>query len=232
MNVVCVNYGTKYPAEYTRRLYNMVRRNSTGKFDFYVLTDQLDAYPEEHINVVPLDHDDDGWWHKMKLFKKGVLPDGEWIYLDLDVVIVGSIDWLFRHPSFGILRDFIRPTEGLLGGLEFNSSVMRFNNTSTHGIWTHYIGNKDYWKAQQKRIPFFGDQNVISDYLNYYPDFCNPLPDERCWSYKKGVERGKHAGDRSRMFGDTIPPHGSICVFHGNPNPTEVKTDWVVKNYV
>ena len=88
------------------------------------------------------------------------------------------------------------------------------------------------WLDYQKQIHFFGDQNVTSAYLNYYPDFLNVFPDEWLWSYKKGVRRGETAGDRSRMFGAKIPKGGRICVFHGNPNPTEVNVDWVKKHYV
>ena len=43
----------------------------------------------------------------MLLFKPGILPDGEYLYLDLDVVIVDNIDCFFDFENFGITRDFI-----------------------------------------------------------------------------------------------------------------------------
>ena len=232
-NVVCVNWGTKYPVDYTTRLYNMVKRNTTREFKFFVLTDDVTKYDKfPHINAVELDTDDTGWWCKLQLFRKGVLPDGQYLYLDLDVVVVDNIDCFFDHKDFGITRDFIRPDDGLLGGKEYNSSVLRFDNTRTQGIYDYYIQNKKKWLDYQKQIHFFGDQNVISSYVNHYPDFLSVFPDEWLWSYKKGVERGKTAGDRSRMFGDKIPKGGRICVFHGNPNPTEVlDVDWIRQNY-
>ena len=230
--VVAVNYGNKYPKQYTERLYNMVKRNTTKDFDFYVLTDNLDLYPEDHFNVIPLDRTEEGWWNKLLMFKEGVLPDGRYLYLDLDVVIVANIDCLFDHQRFGIIRDFIRPNDGILGGKEFNSSALSFEPQQCRGIWTHYDNNRPYWKTWQNRVHFFGDQNVISDYLNHYPDFCNPFDDSLFWSFKKGVDRGKTAGDRSQMFGREIPPGGKVCVFHGNPNPTEVlDVEWVKENY-
>ena len=232
VNVVCVNWGTKYGVEYTRRLYNMVKRNTTKEFKFYVLTDVVDRYSKyDNINAIELDTDLVGWWNKLLLFKDGVLPKAEYLYLDLDVVLVDNIDFLFDHAGFGITRDFIRPTDGLLPGPEFNSSVLRFNNTTTNGIWLHYINNKKLWHDYQKQIHFFGDQNVISHYVNAYPSFLNVFPDERIWSYKKGVKRGAHAGDRSRYFGDTIPQDGAVCIFHGDPSPAEVQTDWVRENW-
>jgi len=231
-NVVCVNWGTKYGVEYTLRLYNMVKRNTTKDFKFYVLTDVVDRYNKyDYINTIELDNDLVGWWNKLCLFKEGVLPKGEYLYFDLDVVIVDDIDCLFVHNAFGITRDFIRPSNGLLPGPEFNSSILKFDNTTTQGIWLHYINNKKLWHDYQKQTHFFGDQNVISHYVNAYPSFLNVFPDELIWSYKKGVERGKTAGDRSRYFGETIPPNGRVCVFHGEPSPDKVQTDWVKKHW-
>lgn len=232
-NVCCVNWGTKYGVEYTLRLYNMVKRHTTKDFKFYVLTDQTERYNKYNdIIAIELDTDLVGWWNKLLLFKDGVLPKGEYLYFDLDVVIVDDIDCLFEHPSFGIIRDFIRPSNGLLPGPEYNSSILKFDNRTTNGIWLHYINNKKLWHDYQKQVHFFGDQNVISHYVNTYPDFLSVFPDELIWSYKKGVERGKTAGDRSRYFGDTIPPNGRVCVFHGEPSPDKVETEWVKKNWV
>ena len=231
-NVVCVNWGNKYGVEYTLRLYNMVKRNTTKDFKFYVLTDNVNYY-DKHSNITAVELDTDlvGWWNKLLLFKKGTLPDGEYLYFDLDVVIVGNIDCLFEHGPFAITRDFIRPDAGLLPGPEYNSSILKFDNRTTNGIWLHYINNKKLWQSYQKEVHFFGDQNVISHYVNAYPSFLNVFPDELIWSYKKGVERGKTAGDRSRYFGETIPPNGRVCVFHGEPSPDKVQTDWVKKHW-
>ena len=92
-NVVCVNWGTKYGVDYTHRLYNMVRRNTTRDFTFYVLTDQVDRYP--NYKTIELNTDEVGWWNKLQMYKKGMLPDGEYLYFDLDVVIVDNIDCFF-----------------------------------------------------------------------------------------------------------------------------------------
>ncbi len=234
-NVVCVNWGTKYSVDYTHRLYNMVKRNTTRLFNFYVLTDQVDRYSKySHYITVELNTDEVGWWNKLQMYNKGVLPDGEYLYFDLDVVIVDNIDCFFDHPSFGITRDFIRPDNGLLPGKEFNSSVLRFNSRQSEGIYKHYINNRKMWHDYQKQVHFFGDQNVTSHYVNYYPNFLNVFPDEWLWSYKKGVARGKHAGDRSQMFGRWIPKGGRVCVFHGEPNPEEVRNEveWVHQHYI
>lgn len=229
-NIVCVNWGTKYGVEYTQRLYNMCRRHVTGDFNFYVLTDRVDLYGGD---IKPIDISKtnlQGWWCKMLLFKPSVLPVGRYLYLDLDVVIVDNIDCMFNHAGFGITRDFIRPNDGIIPGKEYNSSVMVFDSPD-EGLLTHFNRNKGKWASYNKICHFFGDQNVISDWLNAN-NYNNPLPDQWIWSYKKGSVRGATAGDRSRYFGDEIPEGGKICVFHGKPNPSEVDTAWVKDNWI
>ena len=225
-NVCCVNVGTKYSVEYTLRLYNMVKRNTSKPFEFYVYTDQTERY-NKYDDIIAIEHDNDdfGWWCKLHLFKDGVLPKGEYLYFDLDVVIVDNIDELFDHKGFGIIRDFIRPDEGIVGGKEYNSSIVKFDNRTTNGIYIHYRNNKQYWMELRKQIGIIGDQNVVSSYCNYYPDFVKPFQDEIIWSFKKGVERGKHYGDRSQWFGRKILKGGKVCVFHGDPSPREILND-------
>ena len=209
----------------------MVKRNTTKEFDFYVMTDQnFYTGPIKPIELLP---GFKGWWNKLQMFNTDVMGEGEWLYFDLDVVIVDNIDCFFEHEKFGILRDFIRPDNGILPGKEYNSSIMRFNSKEYSSIYEYYISNKKVFHDFQEQVHFFGDQNVISSYFNAYPDYCKPFPDEWAWSYKKGVARGAHAGDRSDMFGREIPEGGKGCVFHGEPDPEQVleKHDWIKENY-
>ena len=227
VNVVCVNWGDKYAPEYVTRLQAMVARNTTRNFNFYCLTNTPDAY-HDPIITVDLASGLDGWWNKMLLFKPGILPDGEYLYFDLDVVIVDNIDCFFDFENFGITRDFINPEQGLLDGKEYNSSVMRF--TQNEGLWNFFVANQSIWKSNQERVKFFGDQNVISAYLNKQ-NYNNPFPDEWIWSYKIGNVRGRRPLDHTKIFGAEVPEKGKICVFHGRPNPGDVDVDWVTENW-
>lgn len=227
VDVVCVNWGTRYGPDYTYRLFNMVRRNSSRRFTFHCLTDDPSSYGGE-IRPVPLQPGLTGWWNKMQLFKTGVLPDGEYLYFDLDVVIVDDIDCFFDFEGFGIARDFINPDTGLLGGREYNSSVMRFRPDMK--LWWAFEDNRSEWDSIQKRVPFFGDQNVISHYLNTR-DYSHPFPDEWVWSFKMGTVRGRRPVDHSKCLGARIPDGGKVCVFHGLPKPADVDVDWVKQHW-
>ena len=227
VNVVCVNWGKKYAPEYVTRLYKMVARNTTKKFKFYCLTDENDAY-QNPIIPIQIPSGLEGWWNKMLLFRPGILPDGEYLYLDLDVVIVDNIDCFFEFIGFGITRDFINPDKGLLEGKEYNSSIMRF--TQNEELWNFFTANSEIWQINQERTHFFGDQNVISAYLNQQ-GYQSPFPDSWIWSFKIGSIRGRRPLDHTKFFGAEIPENGKICVFHGRPNPNEVSIDWVSENW-
>jgi hypothetical protein len=226
MKVVCINWGTKYSPEYVFRLFNMVSRHSENSLEFFCLTDQPELYVEP-IKPIFLKGELKGWWNKMLLFRDGILPDGEYIYFDLDVVIVDNIDCFLAHKGFGIVRDFIRPFNGLMGGAEFNSSVMKF--TQDPELWNFFHNNMQFWSEAEKKVSFFGDQNVISSYLNQR-GFDSPFPDEWTWSYKAGVKRG--SARVGKNLGTHIPNGGKVCVFHGNPNPHQVSEKWVKDNWI
>ena len=90
----------------------------------------------------------------MFLFKPGILPDGEYLYFDLDVVIVDNIDSLFEFDGFGIARDFVRPDSGILGGKEYNSSVMKF--TQNQSLWEFFESNREHWQFWEKNAVSLG----------------------------------------------------------------------------
>ncbi len=231
-NLVCVNVGDKYSPDCVERLFSMVMRNTTREFNFYCLTDNPSHYSQPIIPL-PLTQPLFGWWNKMFLFKPGILPDGKYLYFDLDVVIIDNIDSLFEFDGFGIARDFVRPDRGILGGKEYNSSVMKFTQNSR--LWEFFESNQESWQFWEKKCSFFGDQNVISAFLNSQ-NYSNHFPDDWIWSYKCGSTRGvipvsPATGSANSFLGTSVPAGGKVCVFHGRPHPSEVSDDWVLKNY-
>ncbi|MEO1549927.1 MAG: glycosyl transferase [Pseudomonadota bacterium] len=101
--VICIRWGTKYGADYVNRLYGMVARNITPPFRFACITDtSLGLRPE--IDVVDLPElgcemptGTLGIWGKSRLWaaELGSLS-GPALFIDLDVVITGSLDGFFE----------------------------------------------------------------------------------------------------------------------------------------
>lgn len=130
--VICINWGTKYGAPFINRLYAMVARNITPPFTFTCFTDNRDDLRAEILceDLPPLDiakmpENTKGIWPKARLWgaKLGSL-EGPVLFLDLDVVIVGSLDGFFEvgGPDDVVLaRNQTTPLERL-----GQTSVFRF----------------------------------------------------------------------------------------------------------
>ena len=46
----------------------------------------------------------DGVWNKLALFKSGILPEGKWLYLDLDVIIQNRLDDLYHMTNLSLIH--------------------------------------------------------------------------------------------------------------------------------
>ena len=108
----------------------MVDRHTTEPHAFLCLTDNPDGL---ECDWQPIDGKYPGWWAKMLLFKPHFALAGKRvIYLDLDTVIVGSVDFLFAYRgTFCILRDW--------WAYSYNSSVMSIVPWIDRGIWAEFV---------------------------------------------------------------------------------------------
>jgi hypothetical protein len=165
-NIICVLWGAKYSEKYVETLYNMVKRNITIPFNFYCLTDREKI--SDNINVIKIPKPElQNWWNKMHLYNPAIGLEGNNLYMDLDVVIVGNLDEFFtfgKDEDFCVIRDFGQPTTTI------NSSLLRYNLKHHSHIWKTYIERKDTFDK------LHGDQNVITDLMwkhkqkTYLPD--------------------------------------------------------------
>ena len=127
-NVVCMKWGTRYGAEWVNRLYAMVARNTSWHIRFVCFTDDpAGIRPEVECQPLPKVEFDAGrigkYWPKLGLMQKdlGGLT-GLTLFLDLDLVILDSIDDFFTHPGrFLIVREWKDQHLGY-----GNSSVVRY----------------------------------------------------------------------------------------------------------
>lgn len=102
--VICINWGTKYGAPFISRLYAMVARNITPPFTFTCFTDnRADLHPDICCeDLPPLDVENmpvntSGIWPKARLWGPALGKlKGPVLFLDLDLVIVSSLDEFFE----------------------------------------------------------------------------------------------------------------------------------------
>ena len=102
--IVCVKWGTKYGPEYVNRLYAMVKGNITPPFRFVCLTDsragiraEVECFDLPELGC-PHPVGTFGKWKKVVLWGKEVPGlTGVALFVDLDSIIVGSIDDYFTY---------------------------------------------------------------------------------------------------------------------------------------
>jgi hypothetical protein len=211
---VCMKWGDKYPCFYVNNLYGMVSRQITGAFRFVCLTDQREGIRPEvecmdcpTVSVSP-PYDNLGW-RKLSLWSEN-LPDmaGDWLYLDLDVVITGGLDEFFvYHPqaTFIVMQNWSQPGSGI-----GNTSVFRFRVGSHPYLLSDLVDNQQtlfatfrnsqtYISKSIKEIIFWPDEWCILFKINCLP----PMP-QRWW--------------REPL----LPASARVVAFPGVPNPHEV----------
>jgi hypothetical protein len=167
MKVICVyKTGGDYSYEYVHRLHCVTEDNLTIPHDFLCLTDDPRVTGEP---IIRLKHDWPGWWSKIELFRPD-LPDDDYLYLDLDTLILKNIDRLAEAATkvdFAMLRAFRshhgteRPISGIMMG--------RFRNHAR--IYETFVTNPDAWirdTAVHGRGPGMkGDQGFIGKMMTW-----------------------------------------------------------------
>jgi len=227
--IACLKWGNKYSPHYVNVLYNMCRRHNSEYFNFICFTDNSDGLDKEIIIKSLPNSSLHGWWYKPFVFCKENNIKGTVLFLDLDVIVYDNIDklWNYRKNDFLIIRDFTKHMNPAWD--KFNSSVFRFEADNCYWIW-----EKFYKEKTQIMSKMHGDQDYLYSILK---NNAFHWPDNWIQSYKWEM-RDKHdiiLIDGKRNFKDIKDPklteECSIAVFHGEPNPHEVKDPWVIKNW-
>ncbi len=125
--VLCMKWGSLYPAGYVNRLHRAVRNAVQGEFRFICMTDDtLDLDPDIEVRPIPnLNLPEEGWkhgaWPKISVLKAGeFLPgEGRVLFLDLDNFIIGSLDCFFEPDD-----PFVAIAENP-NGKKFSSRIAR-----------------------------------------------------------------------------------------------------------
>ena len=212
MNIICMKWGDKFSAEYVNRLYGMVARNFSGEFRFVCFTENSNDIRNEveiqnlpKINLPP--NTPERGWRKLAVFKKdfGGLK-GKTLFLDLDVVIVGSLNEFSTHPGeFLIAHDKKNPTK-----IEGNSSVFRFEIGQYPKILDYFEQNSELVRAEVRHEQAYLSREMYKlGKLEYWPDEWVPSFKYRCCP----------SWIRSWFEAPFIPENAKVILFHGLPNP-------------
>lgn len=149
--VICMKWGTLYGPEYVNRLYAMVRRHVSGSLRFVCLTDDaVGVRPEVECLPCPVlevrQDQQNTPWRKMTLWttpEKLFGLQGDWLFLDLDVVVIGSLNALFEYKpekEFVVMQNWTQKGRGI-----GNTSVFRYRIGANSYLFDRLMGNFDFY---------------------------------------------------------------------------------------
>ncbi|KJZ29644.1 glycosyl transferase, partial [Paracoccus sp. S4493] len=126
--IICIKWGAKFGPEYVNRLHAMIARNITPPFRLFCFTDDgTGLHPDVAVRPLPdfayqAPVNTRGKWPKSRLW--GDLGDvtGVVLFLDLDVIVTGSLDAFFEHGD---------PDDTILG-LNPNTPFEKMGQTSVY----------------------------------------------------------------------------------------------------
>ncbi len=219
-HILCMKWGTKYGPEYVNRLYAMVRRHLSGAFDFVCLTDdasgiraEVQCLPIPPLSLQLKPGQRDGAWKKLTTFEADLHGlRGTALFLDLDVVIVGSLDDFFSLPGeFLIIRDyprFWRFGTRIIG----NSSVYRFTLGAHADVLAYFRGHLDEVLKHHRN-----EQHFLSHFLHRQGKLAY-WPGAWCPSFKYQCIPAWPSNYWRAPF---VPQGARIVIFHGEVNPPD-----------
>lgn len=218
--VLCMKWGTLYPADYVNVLYRAVCDNLQKPFRFVCLTDDATGFDEgiEHFPIPDMGlqecHWKHGCWAKLSLFSADLYGlKGRALFIDLDTVICGPLDDMFDHPA---------PFVGIDTGPNWKDGSQNNRAVLGTGVFAYTIG------AHPDLLEKFNadrDRFVARDVLEqiYIEKEIGPIA---YWPYDLVPSFKYHL--RHRYSLDLLisprPPglEARMLAFHGDPRPIDL----------
>lgn len=199
ITVACVCWGDKFSDSYIQNLKAMVERNTTIDHEFICLSDR----DIPGVETKKLAKGYEGWWNKLQLFHAGFGFQNRVVYLDLDTLIVGNIDWLLEYDgTFMGIEDVgcVNANQPHLKNV-LQSGVMAWNYSMNHKVWDAFTKNPF---AVQK---FRGDGEFLQHLI---PEYAREL--------LQRVYPGKLKSYKYQVYNEGLTDDLSLICFHGRPS--------------
>jgi hypothetical protein len=215
--VLCMKWGTIYPAEYVNVLFHACQKNITGDFRFVCLTNEPEGI-DSSVEIFPIPdigldewHYYNGAWPKLGVFKSDLYGlTGRCLFIDLDTVILGNIDEFFEVQGALVAIDS-RPWRYKSGPARTMSSIFSFELGSLNFVIDLITSKRDANVATYKL-----EQNFLHDVV----------PNITYWQQELIVSFKYHVRQPlliDRFFPPQRPSErAKVLVFHGRPRPIDL----------
>lgn len=213
--VVCMKWGTRYPASYVNCLWSMIRRNTVRDTKLVCYTDDpvgidpaIETHPLPDIKLPP--RVERLPWRKISLWAPE-LPGlaNDVLFVDLDVVITGSIDGFFDFKpasTFCVIENWTQMGSGI-----GNTSVYRFR-VGSHS----YLFDRLQAEPEAVLAEFPNSQTYISRTITEKTFW----PAEWCLSFKHSL---MPRWPMNFVRTTPLPRDARVICFTGKPDPDEAR---------
>ena len=226
--VICMRWGDRYPASYVNCLWSMIQRNTARQTRLICYTDDPSGI-DPAISTFPLpeiqlpERVANKPWRKIALWRsdlEGV--SGNVLFLDLDVVITGSIDGFFDfapEATYCVIDNWTQ-----MGKRIGNTSVYRFR-VGAHPLIFQTLQDDPEYALQR----FPNSQTYISRTISGMAFW----PTAWCVSFKHTL---MPAWPLNFLQDTPLPETAKIVCFTGKPDPDEARdglwpAPWYKKTY-
>lgn len=208
--VTCVFWGNKFSLDYVYNLKAAVERNTTVPHKFVCYSDR--KIPNVETRILRPGYE--GWWNKLQLFDAANKVSDRVVYLDLDTIITGNIDWLLEDRSWFMGIEDVGAVNAHQPHLKnkLQTGVMAWDFNPNSHIWNTFVMSFD-------RVvdTYRGDGEYLSSITNpYHRTLLQHKYPNALKSYKYDVYPNK------------LKEETSIVVFHGRPSIEQAFTETIV----
>lgn len=215
--VLCMKWGTLYPAAYVNVLFQACQRHLSQPFRFVCLTGEpqglapgIEVFPIPDIGLEHR-HYYDGAWPKISVFSEDLYGlKGRCLFIDLDTVILAGLDAFFDLPGPLVAINNAHWESQNLPPRTM-SSVFAFDLGSLSHLVSELRRNRDSIVQRHK---------IEQEYLHHAVQGINYWPQEWLVSFKAHLRRPLLV---DRFLPPHRPPAGAkMVIFHGRPRPLDL----------
>ena len=213
--VICMKWGTAYGADYVNKLHAMVRRNTARPLRFICFTDNAAGLVDD-VEALPLPPIElpERWcckpWRKLSLWQRDLAGlSGDVLFLDLDVVVTGSIDDFFDFKperTFCVIENWTQRGEGI-----GNTSVFRLR-VGAHTEVFEALGDDPARVIQNYANEQTMASKIVGDVVFWPPGWCVSFKHEALPRWPLNLFRSAR-----------LPKGARVVVFMGHPKPDEAR---------
>jgi hypothetical protein len=215
--VICMKWGSLYSSTYVNVLFNACSRSISGPYRFVCFTDdpqglsqQIIVRPIPEFGLDPA-HYRHGAWPKLGVFLPHEdLLSGRCLFIDLDTVLLDSLDPLFEIEGSLVCIDS-RPWRYKQGAPRTGTGIFAFDAGRLHSVLERFRGDIKGFVERYK---------IEQDFLHgEVPEICY-WPEGWVVSFKYHA-RQPLLIDRFRPPKKPEPP-AKVLAFHGKPRPIDL----------